>query len=152
MSEGRVGKVSVSGLSKRFGRQRALSDVSLRLSAGRVVVLLGPNGAGKSTLLGILSTLVRPTAGAVLYETDSGQAVAGDPLRKQIGVLSHEALLYSGLTGLENLHFFGALYEVANLEEKARQLLIGVGLDEDASNRPVGGYSRQLKIAFESAF
>ena len=144
MSESRVDSVSVRGLSKRFGRQRALSDLSLNLSAGQVIVLLGPNGAGKSTLLGILSTLVRPTAGKVLYQTKSLDNVEGESLRRQIGVLSHEALLYSGLTGLENLCFFGALYEVENLEDKVRKRLEEVGLDEEASTRPVSGYSRGM--------
>jgi ABC-type multidrug transport system ATPase subunit len=57
--------VSTTGVTKLYGRQRALGGVDLVLRPGRLCALLGPNGAGKSTLLGILSTLVRPTAGQV---------------------------------------------------------------------------------------
>ena len=56
-------EVRASGLTKLYGRHRALGGVDLTLRAGSLCALLGPNGAGKSTLLGILSTLVRPTSG-----------------------------------------------------------------------------------------
>ncbi len=59
--------VSVQAVSRHFGRRRALSRVSIDCRAGQIVGLLGPNGSGKSTLLGVLSTLVRPSSGDVLY-------------------------------------------------------------------------------------
>ena len=60
-----LARVLVRGLSKRYGLHRALAGVEFELEAGEVCALLGPNGAGKSTLIGVLSTLVRPTAGSV---------------------------------------------------------------------------------------
>lgn len=60
-------RLTVAGVSRHYGRQRALSRVSLTAGAGQIVGLLGPNGAGKSTLLGVLATLIAPSRGKVLY-------------------------------------------------------------------------------------
>ena len=144
MTEGSIARATVKGVSKRFGRQRALRNISLTLEKSRVVVLVGPNGAGKSTLLGILSTLVRPTSGELSFETEDGNQLTGPLLRRQIGILSHETLLYPGLNALENLKFFGTLYGVEKLGEKLRTLLKTVGLEEDAWDRSVGDYSRGM--------
>ena len=65
--------------------------------------LLGPNGAGKTTLLGILSTLVRPTAGTVAYHDGATVREPDDELRREIGVLAHASLCYGELTAVENL-------------------------------------------------
>ena len=60
-------EVRVSGVSRHFGRRRALSQITFSCRAGEVLGLLGPNGAGKSTLLAIVSTLLRPSTGHLLY-------------------------------------------------------------------------------------
>src|SRR5262249_11631237 len=73
--------VDARGLTKVYGRQRALAGVDLTLRAGETVALLGPNGAGKSTLVGILATLVSPTAGSVRY---GGGEPGDDDLRAAI--------------------------------------------------------------------
>jgi heme exporter protein A len=135
--------VSAQGLSKRYGRQRALSDVSLRLRSGSVCALLGPNGAGKSTLVGILSTLVKPTAGHVVFE---GLAPNGDAsaVRAAIGVLSHDSFVYGELDAVENLAFYGQLYEVPDRKRRATELLDAMGLDASARVRPARTYSRGM--------
>src|SRR5262245_59099749 len=84
--------VSVQGVSRHFGRRRALARVSIDCRAGQIVALLGPNGSGKSTLLGVLSTLVRPTSGDVLYGGRPSRAW-GDGLRARIGMLGHDLFL-----------------------------------------------------------
>ena len=101
--------VTCEGVTKVFGRQRALGGVSLRLLPGRICALLGPNGAGKSTLLGILSTLVRPTSGQVRFGEVPHQEAART-LRAAIGLVAHESFLYGDLSGRENLRFFERLY------------------------------------------
>jgi ABC-type multidrug transport system ATPase subunit len=57
--------LTVTDLSRAFGRRRALHKATFRAAAGEIVGVLGPNGAGKSTLLGVLSTLLAPTSGQV---------------------------------------------------------------------------------------
>jgi heme exporter protein A len=132
--------VEARGLTKVYGRQRALAGVDLTLRAGEATALLGPNGAGKSTLVGILATLVSPTSGQVRY----GGAEAGDDeLRATIGVIAHESLCYGDLTGRENLEFFARLYRVADARAAAAALLERVGLT-DAAGRPARTYSRGM--------
>ena len=103
--------VRLTDVSRHFGRRRALSKVSLTLSAGEIVGLLGPNGAGKSTLIGILATLVGATSGDVRYGEHTVRA-GGSRLRQRIGLLAHELHLYAELTARQNLAFFAALYGV----------------------------------------
>ena len=140
----RVDVIRAAELTKRYGRHRALASVDLELRAGSVCALLGPNGAGKSTLLGILSTLVRPSGGEVVYQAGGDPLPAGVELRAQIGILAHESLIYGELTALENLQFWGRLYAVADLDDRVARLLAAVGLDEKAQHRPARTYSRGM--------
>ncbi len=139
-----IDSVQVENLSKRYGAHRALASVSTELRAGSLCALLGPNGAGKSTLLGILSTLVRPSGGSVRYTRTDGGEVAVRDLRRHIGVLAHSSLVYGELTGVENLLFYGRLYQVTDVEARAQALLDEVGLDRKARVRPARTYSRGM--------
>jgi heme exporter protein A len=132
--------VEARGLTKVYGRQRALAGVDLTLRAGEATALLGPNGAGKSTLVGILSTLVSPTAGSVRYGGSDG---GDDALRATIGVIAHESHCYGDLTGYENLVFFARLYNVPDARAAAEALLTRVGL-RDAAGRAARTYSRGM--------
>jgi heme exporter protein A len=135
-----MNEVRVNAVAKVFGRQRALGGVSFRLEAGRTCVLLGPNGAGKSTLVGILSTLVRPTSGEVLYDQVPHRDAARR-LRGAIGLCAHESFLYGDLSGRENLLFYAGLFGVDR--RRTLELLERVGLG-DAADRPVRAYSRGM--------
>ncbi len=138
--------VEARGVFKDYGRRRALSNVGVRLLAGQATVLLGENGAGKSTLLSILSTLTRPTRGAVFFGGQPLAALDSQALRAQLGVLSHEPRCYGDLSARENLRFFGRLYHLgsaAEIASRGEQLLERVGLLE-AADRPVRTYSRGM--------
>jgi heme exporter protein A len=133
-------RVRVEGVTKVFGRQRALGGVSLTLEAGRLCAVLGPNGAGKSTLLSIVSTLARPTAGDVHYGATPHHEAA-QTLRGAVGLVAHDSFLYGDLSGRENLLFFERLY---GRRDRAEALLVRVGLQE-AADRPVRTYSRGMQ-------
>jgi heme ABC exporter ATP-binding subunit CcmA len=133
-------RVRADGVTKIYGRQRALGGATFELSAGRICALLGPNGAGKSTLVSILSTLVRPTAGEVRYG-EIPHHEAARALRGAIGLLGHEPFLYGDLSARENLSFFERLYGRSGGGEA---LLARVGLTE-AAGRPVKTYSRGMQ-------
>jgi heme exporter protein A len=137
-------RVAARGLTKLYGRHRALAGVDVDLEPGKLCALLGPNGAGKSTLLGILSTLVRPTSGEVVFATAAGEALEPREVRRRIGVLAHEAMVYGELSARENLHFFAGLYDLPDGAARARSLLAEVGLDEEAQLRPARTYSRGM--------
>jgi heme exporter protein A len=138
-----VEAVRVSGLSKRYGLHRALASVDLELGGG-VCALLGPNGAGKSTLLGIVSSIVRPSAGKVEYLSQGQPLMTGVDLRREIGVLAHESFLYGGLSAQENLRFWGRLYKLDALEDRVATLLRAVGLEENTWDRTAATYSRGM--------
>lgn len=144
-------RVETRGLSRRYGRQRALMDVSLTCGGGEALALVGPNGAGKSTLLGLLSTLARPTAGEILYDGRAAGAW-GPALRKRIGVLGHDVALYPELSARENLIFFGKLFGVADLDAAVPRALQLSGLEARADT-PVSTFSRGMRqrLAIERA-
>src|ERR1700745_1945755 len=103
--------IELQNVSRWYGTQRALEDVSLRLEPGRVG-LLGPNGAGKSTLLKILLGLLPPTAG-------TGRVLghdllhAGSPLRRAIGYMPEADALVPGMRGADYVVLAGELYGMA---------------------------------------
>jgi heme exporter protein A len=88
---------------------------------------MGPNGAGKTTFLRILASLSSPTMGSVQLNNLSLPSQAA-LVRQQIGVVSHQPLLYGDLSAEENLRFFGRLYRIENLDERIDEVLEMVGL------------------------
>jgi ABC-type multidrug transport system ATPase subunit len=143
--------VELAGVSRHFGRRRALAKTSLTFRSGEIAGLFGPNGAGKSTMLGVVSTLVRPTAGEVRYGGANARTL-GDALRGRIGVLGHDLFLYSDLTARENLEFFGKLYGLDRLTERVARALESARLTDRTGDR-VSGFSRGLRqrLALERA-
>src|SRR3972149_6002188 len=109
--------IEVRKLVKTFGWKPVLRGLDFRVEPGEFVALLGPNGAGKTTFLRILASLSRPSMGEVTvggYRLP-GQAAA---VRRILGVVSHQPLLYGDLTAEENLRFFGRLYGVPRPETR----------------------------------
>jgi heme exporter protein A len=119
--------IQVRGLVKAFGLQAALRGVNLDVAEGEFLTVLGPNGAGKTTLLRVLATLSKPTAGVVRV---AGHDVskAGPQVRRLIGLVSHQTLLYPHLSAEDNLRFYGHMYDVTDLEERIGEVLDLVGL------------------------
>jgi len=139
-----IESIDIAKVSKRYGRHRALAGVEVSLERGRLCALLGPNGAGKSTMLGVVSTLIRPSSGHVVYRSSEGELADGAELRQHMGVLAHDPFIYGQLTAIENLQFWGKLYGVTDLDERARRLLDEVQLDERARERAASTYSRGM--------
>jgi heme exporter protein A len=110
--------VALTGVSRHFGRRRALSNVSLTTRAGDILGLLGPNGAGKSTLIGMLATLVAPTSGEIHFGSQSARRLT-PAFRRRIGLLAHEPHLYPELSARQNLTFFARLYGLDGRETDA---------------------------------
>jgi heme exporter protein A len=135
--------IHVRGLVKSFGDHVVLRGIDLDVGKGECLALVGPNGAGKTTLLRILATLSRPTAGSVrVAETDLVDGAV--PVRRQIGFLSHEPLLYADLSADENLRFYGRMYDVADLGERISFMLSQVGLQRSRFDL-VRTFSRGMK-------
>jgi ABC-type multidrug transport system ATPase subunit len=113
--------IEIENLSKRYGYNYALRDVTLNILQGEVFVFLGPNGSGKTTLLKILTTLTSLTSGNVKV---FGLALRenGREIRQMIGYLSHEPLLYRDLTGEENINFYSKFYQLSSQERFQEKL------------------------------
>jgi heme exporter protein A len=134
-------RADARSVSKIYGRHRAVHQVDLSLTEGRVTALLGPNGAGKTTLLWLFSTLSRPTSGTMHFGEIPPER--SKDARGAIGLLSHASLTYGDLSGLENVAFFGRLYGVERPRDRAEALLSEFGL-ADAMRRPAKTYSRGM--------
>jgi len=119
--------IQVRKLVKRFGLKTVLRGLDFQVAEGEFVALLGPNGAGKTTFLRILSSLSRPTLGelqiAGFHLPHHAAAV-----RRRLGVVSHQPLLYGDLTAEENLQFFSRMYNIENSGGRISEVLELVGL------------------------
>ncbi len=140
--------ISIRNLTKVFPvpfKRRtivAVNDLSLTVEPGQVYGLLGPNGSGKSTTMKIVLGLVTPTSGGTeIFGRDSREVDS----REAVGFLPENPYFYKFLTGHETLRFFGKLCGLRGqkLEERSRELLALVGL-EDAADRRIGGYSKGM--------
>ncbi|MGB3261310.1 amino acid ABC transporter ATP-binding protein [Paenisporosarcina sp.] len=147
--------IKVEKLSKKFGNNEVLHDISTEIAKGEVVSIIGPSGSGKSTFLRCMNMLETPTSGKILIEnkdlTDSKTPI--HKIRQQIGMVFQHFHLFPHLTVLENLTYApmkakGIKKPVA--EEKARQLLKKVGLSEKEKAYPgslSGGQKQRVAIA-----
>jgi heme exporter protein A len=135
--------LQVHNLTAGYGPLTVLTDVSLSLADGARLGIFGHNGAGKTTLLGIVSTLVRPSAGSIAYRS-GGSALTGAAVRREIGMLAHASLCYGELTARENLALIAGLYEIDGSAAVIDGVLDRVGLDRKARDRAARTYSRGM--------
>jgi len=135
--------IQAEGLKKSFGNFDALRGVDLHVKRGEFMTLFGPNGAGKTTLIKLLATLTSPTSGTLsVYGYDVRKDV--NNIRSVIGVISHDPYLYDNLSAFENIKFFGTLYGLDDVDNRARSVIKQVGL-EKRMNDLVRTFSRGMK-------
>jgi ABC-type multidrug transport system ATPase subunit len=104
-----ISRIEVRRVSRSYGAQWALRDVSVDFAPGPIHFVQGPNGAGKSTLLAVVGTVLRPSSGHVLFPPLGRDRVA---VRAQLGWVGHESHCYAELTGRENVELAARLYGV----------------------------------------
>ena len=141
----------VESMSKDFGEQRVLHDISLTLPAGVIVGLIGPSGCGKTTLVRILTGMIAPTEGrvAVFGEDPTAFSVAQ---RTRFGYMPQLPVLFPNLTVWENLTFVASMYGVSlrGRRRRLKALLDLVDLSEHRSKKLSdcsGGMQRRLALA-----
>jgi ABC-2 type transport system ATP-binding protein len=142
--------VVAEGLSRRFGKLVAVSDVSFRVHRGEIFGLLGPNGAGKSTTLRMLCGILDPSGGRA---TVVGFDVAKQPeqVKQNIGYMTQRFSLYEDLTVEENLYFYAGIYGLGRRERRTRvpEELDRAGLSErrhQISGTLSGGWKQRLAL------
>src|SRR5262245_47198002 len=143
--------IRIEGLAHRYGSVDAVRGIDLEIGRGELFGLLGPNGAGKTTTLSMLATLLAPSRGdASIF----GASLTREPLtvRRSLGIAPQALSVYTELSGLANVRFFGRLYGLAGarLDQAARVALERVGLAaraRDLARTYSGGMLRRLNLA-----
>ena len=141
--------VILQSVTKSYDGTPILRDVNLSVDVGERLVLFGANGSGKTTLIKMLATLTEPTSGFIGM---NGMELPkhGVEVRRTIGVLTHQNLLYDDLTGYENLRFFGKMFRVPDLEGRIIYLaeLMGISDKLHARTRTLShGMQKRFSLA-----
>jgi ABC-2 type transport system ATP-binding protein len=141
--------IVVEGVTKIYGKQKALDDVSLEITPGEVAGLLGPNGAGKSTLMKIITCFIPPTEGSVKV---SGFSIHEGSLevRKKVGYLPENNPLYLDMYVKEYLMFIAGIHKLENRKGKVDEMIATTGLEIEQKKK-IGalskGYRQRVGLA-----
>lgn len=143
--------IEIKDVTKSYGRQKVLQNVSFEIMEGELFGLLGPNGAGKSTLIDILTGIQSMDSGDIFI---NGKSIKTDKveIRKHLGLVPQDIALLEELNAVDNLEYFGVLYGLAGAELKSQieKLLEVAGLTDKKKEKVKnysGGMKRRLNIA-----
>ena len=143
--------IIVKNLTKVYGKQKALNDVSLSIEDGEIVGLLGPNGAGKSTMMKILTCFIPPTSGDVKV---CGYDIFDNPMevRRSIGYLPEQNPLYYDMYVREFLLFVAGIHRIEKKlrRERVEEIIKLTGLSKEVNKKIAAlskGYKQRVGIA-----
>ena len=146
-----INMLEVRNIKKHYGSLTAVDGISFKIGTGETLGLLGPNGAGKTTTVSMIAGLLRPDSGEVLLD---GRPLEGDtdPAKLKLGLVPQDLALYEELSVLDNLRFFGALFNLRGkkLDDAIAAALELVGLADRAKDivrTHSGGMKRRLNLA-----
>lgn len=141
--------IQVNSITKLYGAQKALNNISFEVGSNEIVGFLGPNGAGKSTMMKILTCYIPPTEGSAKV---CGFDITQQSLevRKQIGYLPEHNPLYLDMYVKEFLEFVGGIYKIKNLKGRVKDMIEMTGLQVE-QNKKIGalskGYRQRVGLA-----
>ncbi len=141
--------IQVNNITKLYGAQKALNNVSFEVGSNEIVGFLGPNGAGKSTMMKILTCYIPPSEGnAKVCGFDiTSQSIE---VRKQIGYLPEHNPLYLDMYVKEFLEFVGGIYKIKNIKGRVKDMIEMTGLQIE-QNKKIGalskGYRQRVGLA-----
>ena len=144
--------IAVEHLTKRFGKNLVLDDISETIQEGEKVVVIGPSGSGKSTFLRCLNLLEEPTAGTITFDGTviTDPKVDIDAVRRQMGMVFQHFNLFPNMTIRTNITLAPAkLMSQAEADEAAMALLRRVNLEDKADSYPAqlsGGQKQRIAI------
>jgi ABC-2 type transport system ATP-binding protein len=143
--------IEIQNLGREFGQFWAVRGVDLSVNKGEIFGLVGPDGAGKTTVMRMAAGVLLPTEGNIIV---NGYSVISHPetVKKNIGYMSQKFGLYGDLTVLENLRFYGDLYEIPRKNrDTAEDKLLGFSNLTPFKNRKAkdlsGGMKQKLGLA-----
>ncbi len=139
--------IDLQHLTKRFGSQVAVDDLSFEVPGGQIVGFLGPNGAGKSTTLKMLTGMIEPSSGTA---TVCGFDLRTEPLevKRHVGFVPESGAVFESLSGLEYLEMVAALYGIPPDAARARikQFIAFFDLSyETLTDKLLGAYSKGMR-------
>lgn len=145
--------IHIEGISKQYrGNDNfSLNNVSLSIKSQEIFGILGPNGAGKTTLISILCGILKPTSGSFTYQIGN-QSLSEKNIKNHIGYVPQDFAFYEELTPIQNLAFFGSMYNLSKsqIEKQSSSLLDILGLT-DVRNKKIstfsGGMKRRVNLA-----
>ena len=141
--------IVVNGITKIFGTQTAVNNVSFSAKPGEIVGFLGPNGAGKSTTMKMLCCYLEPSSGTAEVE---GFDILKNPLevRKNIGYLPEQNPLYDDMYVREYLGFVAGLHKIKNPDKRIDEVIQTTGLEKE-QHKIIGtlskGYKQRVGLA-----
>jgi ABC-2 type transport system ATP-binding protein len=141
--------IKVDYISKVYGQQYALDNVSFEVKTGEIVGFLGPNGAGKSTMMKILTCFIPPTSGKAYVNGFDVMDKSLD-VRKSVGYLPEHNPLYLDMYVREYLEFIGGLHKMKNIDARVKEMIHVTGLEIEQHKR-IGalskGYRQRVGLA-----
>lgn len=141
--------IRLKQVSKSFGKEKVLDDISLTFPKGEILCLIGPSGAGKTTLLRIITGALKADGGEVRLDS----VLLPDPaIRRRIAFMPQNDAVHLDLSGLDNLLFYGRMYRIKakELKKRVKEVLAVTGLSEDAKKLAAhyfGGMKKRLSLA-----
>ena len=141
--------IQVDYISKVYGTQRALDNVSFEVKTGEIVGFLGPNGAGKSTMMKILTCFIPPTAGTAKVNGYDVMEHSID-VRRSVGYLPEHNPLYLDMYVREYLEFIGGLHKIGNLKKRVNEMVEITGLTLEQHKQIAAlskGYRQRVGLA-----
>ena len=142
--------IEVDDLVKKFGNFIAVDKISFRVHSGEVFGWLGPNGAGKTTTIRMLLGLLKPTSGT-LHVLGFNPVTQAKTMQARVGYMSQLFTLYSDLTALENIRFYGKVYGLSReeLHKRQEEILNMAGLEgreNTLTSNLSGGWKQRLAL------
>ncbi|MGG7664149.1 ABC transporter ATP-binding protein [Dyadobacter sp. BHUBP1] len=136
--------LEAKNLTKKYGDHTALNSLNLSIGEGEIFALLGQNGAGKTTTINLFLGFIEPTAGEARI---NGVSVADHPqqIKQYLAYIPETVMLYPNLTGIENLEYFSALAGFDYTTNELRHLLSTAGLQSQALDQRLAGYSKGMR-------
>jgi ABC-2 type transport system ATP-binding protein len=141
--------ISIKNVSKLYGNQKAVNNISFEIKSGEVVGFLGPNGAGKSTTMKMITTFIPQNEGTLSI---CGIDTLDAPLevKKKVGYLPEHNPLYTDMYVKEYLRFLARLHKIKNTTERVKEMIHSVGLEKE-QNKKIGalskGYRQRVGLA-----
>ncbi|MCT4582310.1 MAG: gliding motility-associated ABC transporter ATP-binding subunit GldA [Flavobacteriales bacterium] len=141
--------ISIKNVTKIYGEQTAVNDISFEIQSGEIVGFLGPNGAGKSTTMKMITTYIPQNSGTISI---CGIDTIKKPLevKEKVGYLPEHNPLYTDMYVKEYLLFLARLHRIDTPKERVKEMIHAVGLDKE-QNKKIGtlskGYRQRVGLA-----